>query len=154
MAVSIWLLKSEPNEFSIDDLQARGEQGEPWNGIRNYQARNFMREMALGDIALIYHSACKSPAIVGFGTVIKTAYPDTDALNPESKYYDAKSSAENNRWSLVDIQFAEKWQTPVTLKQLKSHPILAEMKLIKQSRLSISPVTHTEFDEILALKGV
>ena len=152
MAASIWLLKSEPNEFSIDDLQARGKQGEPWNGIRNFQARNFMREMAIGDIALIYHSACKTPAIVGYGTVIQTAYPDADALNPQSKYYDEKSSAENNRWSLVDIQFSEKWSKPVTLKQLKTHPILSEMKLIKQSRLSISPVTAAEFDEILALK--
>jgi len=153
MLTSIWLLKTEPDEFSIDDLQARGKAGEPWNGIRNYQARNFMREMKAKDTALIYHSACKTPAIVGYGKVIKTAYPDNEALNPESKYFDAKSTPDNNRWSLVDIQFIEKWPDPVTLRQLKANPVLSGMKLIKQPRLSISPVTQAEFDEIMALRA-
>lgn len=153
MPASIWLLKTEPNEFSIDDLQQRGKQGEPWNGIRNYQARNFMREMALGDITLIYHSACATPAIVGSAKVIRAAYPDTDALNPESRYFDPKSSAENNRWNLVDVAFIDKWPSPVSLTQMKACPALADMKLIKQSRLSVSPVTQAEYDEILSLRG-
>jgi len=151
MSKKIWLLKTEPNEFSIDDLKERSTNGEPWNGIRNYQARNFMCAMKKGDIALIYHSACSVPAIVGSGTVIKEAYPDTDAIDPDSKYFDPKSSQENNRWSLVDIRFKNKWKKPLPLKELKSVTSLAEMKLIRQSRLSVSPVTADEYDAILAL---
>ncbi len=153
MTAKIWLLKTEPSEFSIDDLAAKKKRGEPWDGIRNYQARNFMREMKKGDIALIYHSACAVPALVGAGTVIKEAYPDYFALDQTSKYFDAKSSPEKNRWSLVDIKFTVKWASEVTLKQLKSIPELADMKLIRQSRLSISPVSAEEYDTILAIQS-
>lgn len=150
MSAQYWLLKTEPNEFSIDDLAARGAAGEPWNGIRNYQARNFLREMKVGDLALIYHSACATPAIVGLATVIKAAYPDWEALDADSKYFDVKSSAENIRWSRVDVAFKQKFNQPLSLKAIKAEPALGDMKLIKSSRLSVSPVTQSEFDTILA----
>jgi predicted RNA-binding protein with PUA-like domain len=149
----IWLLKTEPGEFSIDDLKARGKAGEPWDGIRNYQARNFLREMTKGDLAFIYHSACEVPAIVGMATIIKQAYPDPNALDPRSKYFDAKSTDDNNRWSLVDVQFKQKFASPLTLKTIKAEPQLSEMKLVKSSRLSVSPVTESEYDVILKLLG-
>lgn len=151
MSHRIWLLKTEPNEFSIDDLEERGSTGEPWNGIRNYQARNFLRDMAVNDIALIYHSACAVPAIVGEAKIIRTAYPDPEALNAESKYFDTKSTQSNNRWSLVDVQFVRKWPHPVALSTLKAAPALMEMKLIRQSRLSVSPVTRDEYQAIQSL---
>lgn len=147
-----WLLKTEPNEFSIDDLKAKGNKGEPWDGIRNYQARNFLREMALGDTVLIYHSACAIPAIVGEGKIIKTAYDDYNALDVNSKYFDVKSSSENNRWSLVDVSFVEKWSKPVTLALIKTIAELSEMKLVKQSRLSVSPVSIEEYEIIASLR--
>ncbi|MFC3703048.1 EVE domain-containing protein [Reinekea marina] len=152
MTSQYWLLKTEPNEFSIDDLKAKGSNGEPWDGIRNYQARNFMREMAMGDTVLIYHSACAVPAIVGEGKIIKTAYDDHFALDPKSKYFDEKSSADKNRWSLVDVAFVEKWQKPVPLSTIKTVKALSEMKLVKQSRLSVSPVTADEYEVLITLK--
>lgn len=148
----IWLLKTEPSEFSIDDLQAKGKKGEPWDGIRNYQARNFLRDMALGDRVLIYHSACAIPAIVGEGKIIKAAYDDYNALDPKSKYFDAKSSPEKNRWSLIDVCFSEKYSQPVTLAEIKTIGELSEMKLVKQSRLSVSPVSAEEYDIIASLR--
>lgn len=152
MSINYWLLKTEPNEFSIDDLKARGAKGEPWDGIRNYQARNFLREMAVGDTVLIYHSACAVPAVVGEGQIIKAAYDDHFALDPESKYFDEKSSDDNNRWSLVDVRFVEKWPQPVPLSTIKTVNALSQMKLVKQSRLSVSPVTSAEYKALLVLK--
>ncbi len=151
MSLSIWLLKTEPNEFSIDDLKAKGAHGEPWDGIRNYQARNFLRDMKEGDLAFIYHSACETPAIVGLATIIRSAYPDQNALKPTSKYFDEKSTPDNIRWSMVDIQFKQKFANPLTLKQIKSDPALADMKLVKSSRLSVSPVSAFEYEHILGL---
>lgn len=145
MTASIWLLKTEPDEFSIDDLAQRGVQGEPWSGIRNFQARNYLRQMKMGDIALIYHSGCAQPAIVGQAMVIHEAYPDAEALNPSSDYFDAKSSSDNIRWSIVDVRFSHLFNTPVTLKQIKLDERLASMALLKQSRLSVSPVTEKEY---------
>jgi predicted RNA-binding protein with PUA-like domain len=152
MKQQYWLMKTEPNEFSIDDLASRGSQGEPWDGIRNYQARNFLREMNVGDGVLIYHSACAVPAIVGEAVVIKAAYDDHFALDAQSKYFDAKSSPDKNRWSLVDVAFVKKWPTPVTLADIKATAELAEMKLVKQSRLSVSPVTSEEYAAVSKLK--
>lgn len=146
-----WLLKTEPNEFSIDDLAGKGSMGERWDGIRNYQARNFMREMATGDQVLIYHSACATPGIVGLGEVIREAYPDPDALNPDSRYFDDKSKPDQVRWSCVDIRFREKFSQPLTLQQIKGEPALSEMKLVRNSRLSVSPVTQTENEIIMTL---
>ena len=154
MSRSIWLLKTEPNEFSIDDLKAKGSKGETWDGIRNYQARNFLRQMRAGDLAFIYHSACATPAIVGTASVIRAAYPDHSALNPESAYFDEKSTVENNRWSVVDIQFNQKFAQPLSLKAIKSDPLLINMALVKSSRLSVSPVTEAEYEYILSrMKG-
>lgn len=152
--MAVWLLKTEPNEFSIDDLSAQGQQGEPWNGIRNYQARNFLRQMKVGDLALIYHSACAVPAIAGLSEVISEAYPDPDALNPDSRYFDLKSSPDNNRWSRVDVRFVHKYHQPLSLKAIKAEPALAEMKLVNSSRLSVSPVTPTEYQTLCTLLNV
>lgn len=151
MSKHYWLLKTEPNEFSIDDLANCGSKGEPWNGIRNYQARNFLRQMKLGDRAFIYHSACAQPAIVGLASIIKEDYPDLEALDAKSRYFDEKSSADNIRWSLVDVGFEQKYSKPLTLKAIKGEAALSDMKLVKSSRLSVSPVTKEEFDTILAL---
>ncbi len=143
-----WLLKTEPDVFSIDDLAAAGKQGEPWNGIRNYQARNFLREMKPGDRVLIYHSSCAEPGIVGEGEVISAPAPDPDALNPESPYYDPKSSADNNRWSVVQIRYVRHWPEVLSLKTLKALPELKNMALLRQSRLSVSPVTDAEWQHL------
>ncbi|MEJ2043333.1 MAG: EVE domain-containing protein [Reinekea sp.] len=154
MKRQFWLLKTEPEEFSIDDLKKQGKQGEPWNGIRNYQARNFLRDMREGDLAFIYHSACEVPAIVGLSEVIRSAYPDEEALQPESKYFDSKSTSDNIRWSCVDVRFVEKFAKSLSLKEIKQIPALTDMKLVNSSRLSVSPVTKIEFDTLIAsLKG-
>jgi predicted RNA-binding protein with PUA-like domain len=151
MAKAIWLLKTEPNEFSIDDLKARGGQGEPWDGIRNYQARNFLRDMKKGDLAFIYHSACAEPGIVGLATVITEAYPDLAALDSSSKYFDEKSTSDNIRWSLVDVKFKQKYAQSLPLKTIKADERLSQMKLVKSSRLSVSPVSESEYETILQL---
>lgn len=143
-----WLLKTEPDVFSIDDLAAAGAQGEPWNGIRNYQARNFLREMTPGDRILIYHSSCAQPGIVGEATVIGGPEPDPDALNPESDYFDPKSGADNNRWSIVTVRFVRHWPVVVSLKAIKADPELATLALLRQSRLSVSPVTDAEWQRL------
>ncbi|EAR11377.1 EVE domain-containing protein [Reinekea blandensis] len=152
--MAVWLLKTEPGEFSIDDLAERGSDGEPWNGIRNYQARNFLREMQVGDLVLIYHSACATPGIVGLAEVIRDAYPDPDALNPESRYFDPKSHADNIRWSLIDVRFLQKYSAPLSLKAIKAEPSLGEMKLVNSSRLSVSPVTEAEYQTLCSLLHV
>lgn len=154
MSKAYWLVKTEPNEFSIDDLQACGLAGEPWNGIRNYQARNFLRDMKKGDAVFIYHSACAQPAIVGLARVIREHYPDNEALDRSSRYFDEKSTTDNIRWSLVDVQFIQKFPQPLSLKAIKAEPQLNDMKLVKSSRLSVSPVSPEEYDVILSLLGV
>lgn len=146
-----WLLKTEPDVFSIDDLAAAGAEGEPWNGIRNYQARNFLREMTPGDRVLIYHSSCAEPGIVGEGVVITDPSPDPDAVNPESPYFDPKSSADNNRWSVVRIRYVRHWPGVVSLKAIKAVPDLEQMALLRQSRLSVSPVTNAEWRRLESL---
>ncbi|PTY37467.1 EVE domain-containing protein [Saccharospirillum sp. MSK14-1] len=140
-----WLAKTEPDEFSLDDLEARGKAGEPWNGIRNYQARNHLRAMVPGDRVLIYHSACAEPAVVGEAEVISEPRPDPDALDPASRYYDPKSSADNPRWTVITVAFRQRWPKPVPLKLIKQTPELAEMALLRQSRLSVSPVTDEQW---------
>lgn len=148
-----WLVKTEPDEFSLDDLQACGEAGEPWNGIRNYQARNYLRAMVPGDRVLIYHSACAEPAVVGEAEVISEPYPDPDALNPESRYFDAKSSAEKPRWTVITLAFRQRWPKPVALKQIKQTAGLAEMVLLRQSRLSVSPVSDEQWSALERLSA-
>ena len=148
-----WLMKSEPDVFSLEDLKNCPHQTEPWDGIRNYQARNLMRdEMKMGDQAFFYHSRQAEPAIVGTVRVVREAYPDHTSWDPSSKYFDEKSSPENPRWLMVDVQFENEFSRPVTLKELRSLPELKEMFLLRKGmRLSIQPVTEEEFRLILAI---
>ncbi len=148
-----WLMKSEPDAFSIDDLAASPDQQEHWDGVRNYQARNFMRDqMKVGDLVLFYHSSCKIPGVAGIARVCKASYPDHTCWDPESRYYDPKSSQENPRWFMVDIEFVEKFNTVVPLTELKNHPGLDDFALVKKgSRLSIMPVATSEFEIITGM---
>lgn len=148
--MAYWLLKSEPSVFSIDDLAARGSW--LWDGVRNYQARNFLRAMQVGDEALFYHSSCAEPGIVGLMTIARAAYPDPTQFNPDSPYYDPKSSAEKPRWDSVDIRFSEKFANVLPLAALKAQPALADLALVqKGSRLSVMPVSAAEWKVILKL---
>ena len=148
-----WLLKSEPDVFSLEDLKNCPNQTEPWDGIRNYQARNLMRdEMKVGDQAFFYHSRQAEPAIVGTVRVVREAYPDHTSWDPSSKYFDEKSSPKNPRWLMVDVQFESEFSCPVTLKELRSVPELKEMFLLRKGmRLSVQPVTEAEFLLIIAI---
>jgi len=150
--VTYWLMKSEPNEYSIDDLERDGT--EPWDGIRNYQARNLMRDdMNIGDNVLFYHSSCKVPAVVGLAKIASEAYPDPTQFDPKNKHYDAKSKEEDPRWLLVDVAFVRKTKRPISLSELKEHPALADFRLNKRgNRLSIFPVDKKHWDVVLSLE--
>jgi predicted RNA-binding protein with PUA-like domain len=141
-----WLMKSEPDEASIDDLANASQRMLPWTGVRNYQARNFMRDvMTIGDGVLFYHSSCPEPGIAGLAEVSSTPYPDPTQFDPKSPYYDPKSSQETPRWMLVDVVFKKKLQL-IPLAALREHDELAEMRVLaKGNRLSITPVTDTEW---------
>jgi predicted RNA-binding protein with PUA-like domain len=146
-----WLLKTEPDTFSIDDLKKVKQ--EPWSGVRNYQARNNMRDMEIGDLCFIYHSSCEVPGIAGVGKVSKKAYPDKTAYDKKSEYYETKSETEkykqNPTWVCPDISFVEKFKNFIPLTKIKSDPKLASMKLLqKGSRLSVQPVTKQQFEYI------
>lgn len=147
-----WLMKSEPEAYSIDDLKRDGV--EPWDGIRNYEARNTMRdEMKIGDRALFYHSNVKPPVIVGTMEVCSEAYPDPTQFDPDSKYFDEKSSESDPTWQLVDVKFVQKFDQPVTRDQLKEDKTFENMQLFKRNRLSITSVTSQEYHRILELAG-
>jgi len=147
-----WLMKSEPYAYSIDDLEK--DQVEPWDGIRNYEARNFMRDdMKIGDRALFYHSNVRPPAIVGAMEVCSKPYPDPTQFDPDSKYFDEKSSESDPRWQLVDVKFEQKFDKPVTRDELKKDEILQDMMLFKRNRLSITKVTEKEYKKVLELAG-
>ncbi len=145
-----WLMKSEPETFSIEDLKQSPKQTTGWDGVRNYQARNFMRDtMKVGDRVLFYHSSCKVPGVVGIAEVVKEGYPDDTAWDKTSEYYDPKSTPENPRWYRVDIQLKEIFPEIVTLTAIKEDPKLQEMKVVqKGQRLSIQPVTRKDFEHI------
>jgi predicted RNA-binding protein with PUA-like domain len=146
-------MKSEPNVFSIDDLISRPNQTEPWEGVRNYQARNFMREMECDDLAFFYHSNCKEAGIVGVIKIVKSAYVDDSAFDEKSPYFDSKSSLEKPRWWRVDVQFVEKFERTITLHELKTKAELADFQLVQRgNRLSILPVTETQWEFILEQK--
>jgi len=151
--VNYWLMKSEPDTFGIEDLRKRTKQTEPWDGVRNYQARNMMRDdMKVGDKAFFYHSNCAEPGIVGIVEIIKAGYPDTTALDPESKYFDPKASTENPRWYRVDVRFEKQFDQTISLTKLKQCPQLEGMAVLaKGSRLSITPVTAAHWQYILSL---
>lgn len=147
-----WLMKSEPDVFSFEDLKARPQQTEPWDGVRNYQARNFMRdEMEVGDLVLFYHSNTTPPGVAGIAAVASAPRPDPTAFDPQSKYYDAKSRLEQPRWVLVDVKYHADLPRPVSLAEMKAMPQLAEMRALqKGNRLSICPVAESEFQAICA----
>ncbi|MDR3447273.1 MULTISPECIES: EVE domain-containing protein [Dyella] len=147
-----WLMKSEPDAFSIDDLKKKGQ--EAWDGVRNYQARNFMRDgMRVGDRIFFYHSNCAEPGIVGIAEVATDAYPDPSQFDPKSKYFDAASSRDNPRWALVDVKFVKKLKHTITLKQLQAEPALADMALVRKgNRLSVMPVGAEEWRHILTME--
>lgn len=146
-----WLMKSEPSAFSIEDLKNAPNGTDHWDGIRNYQARNLMRdEMKRDDRVLFYHSSADPTAIVGTARVVREAYPDHTALDPDSKYFDPKSMSENPRWVMVDIQFESQFAVPLTLAELRKLSQLNDMMLLKKGqRLSIQPVTEEEFGTIV-----
>lgn len=149
-----WLMKSEPGEFSIDDLEQVPNQTEHWDGVRNYQARNMMRdEMKIGDTIFFYHSNCKEPGIVGIMQVCRESYPDFTAHDPEDKHFDPKSSADNPRWFMVDIRFIRKLSRTISLRELKACCELQDLALVRRgNRLSIMPVSHEQWDFILSLE--
>jgi predicted RNA-binding protein with PUA-like domain len=148
-----WLLKSEPHVFSIDDLAAAANQTTYWDGVRNYQARNTLRDqMQLDDLVLFYHSNCDEPAIAGLAKVVRTGYPDFTAWDENDVHYDPKTDPDNPRWYMVDIQFVEKFKQPLTLSGLRSVNGLEHMVLLqKGSRLSVQPVSPAEYAIILKL---
>ena len=146
-----WLMKTEPDEFSIDDLAKK--KGEPWSGVRNYQARNFMREMQVGDGVLFYHASCEVPGVAGIAEVAATAYPDPTQFEKKSDYYDAASKREEPRWSLVDVKFKRKLKRVIPLAELKDRKELEGFALLARgNRLSVLPVTKTQWDFILGLE--
>ncbi|WP_137818991.1 EVE domain-containing protein [Pseudomonas sp. 2FG] len=146
-----WLMKSEPEELSIHALQRLG--CARWDGVRNYQARNFLRNMAAGDLFFFYHSSCPEPGIAGIGRIIAAAYPDPTALDPHSPYYDAKASAEKNPWSALDVEFVEAFPRVLSLARLKTAATLAGLPLVqKGSRLSVMPVSASEWAAVCALR--
>lgn len=150
---SYWLMKSEPDAFSIDDLKEVGT--EPWDGIRNYEARNFMKDdMEIGDGIFFYHSNVRPPVIVGTMKVASEPYPDPTQFDPDSKYFDEKSSEEDPTWELVDVKFVQKFEKPVTRDAIKNEPALEDMTLLKRFRLSITPVTEEEWLKIHKMAGV
>jgi predicted RNA-binding protein with PUA-like domain len=146
IAMQYWLMKSEPDDVSIDDALAARDGTVAWFGVRNYQARNFMRDaMRVGDGVLFYHSSCDEPGIAGLAEVASTAYPDDTQFDPKSKYYDAKATRENPRWMLVDVRATQKTRL-MTLAELRSIPELADMQILRKgNRLSITPVTPAEW---------
>lgn len=147
--MNYWLFKSEPDEFGIDDLAAAKVQR--WDGIRNYQARNLLRdEVAVGDQVLIYHSSCKEVGVAGIAEVVSEAYPDPLQFDAQSPYFDPKSSSGNPRWISVDIAFVEKFEQVLRLQAIKTMPALADMVLIRQGRLSVQPVRAAEWQVIVA----
>lgn len=149
MANRYWLMKSEPDVYSIDDLATDGTT--MWDGVRSYQARNNMKDMEVGDLVLYYHSRQTPPAVVGIAEVVREAYPDPTQFDPGSKYFDEKSDEEKPRWWLVDVRFVEKFDREVPLPEIKSEPELSGMVLVNNSRLSVQPVTAEEFEKIRAM---
>ncbi|NXH29209.1 THYN1 protein, partial [Myiagra hebetior] len=164
-----WLLKSEPEsrlengvdvKFSIDDLKAQPNQTTCWDGVRNYQARNFLRSMKLGQQAFFYHSNCKEPGIVAIVEIVKEAYPDHTQFDKKSLYYDSTSKKENPKWSMVDVQFVRMTKRFIPLSEIKVHHLehktnggpLKNMMLFAKQRLSVQPLTQEEFDFVLSLE--
>jgi predicted RNA-binding protein with PUA-like domain len=151
--MAYWLFKSEPETFGIDTLAHRPKKTEHWDGVRNYQARNMLRDqIKVGDQAFFYHSNCTPPGIVGIIDIVKAGYPDFTAFDPESKYYDPTSTPDNPRWFMVDVHFIKKFKHMFTLEELKQHSALRNMQVARKgNRLSITPVTEHEWKVILEI---
>ena len=147
-------MKSEPGEFSIDDLAARPSKKEPWDGVRNYQARNMIRDqMKIGDLAFFYHSSCDTPGIAGIMKIISKPFPDATAFSPGEKHYDPKSDPQNPRWYAIEVQFVRRLRRLLTLRELRGQRELRDLPLVRRgNRLSIMPVSRSEWDFILALE--
>lgn len=154
MARQYWLMKSEPEVFGIDTLAAQPAQTTAWDGVRNYQARNMMRdEMKRGDRAFFYHSNCAEPGIVGIAEIVREAYPDATAANPASEYYDPKHTADKPRWYVVEVRLERRLTRTITLAEMKDDPALAGMPLVRRgNRLSVMPVSAAEWQHILSLE--
>jgi predicted RNA-binding protein with PUA-like domain len=154
--MSYWLMKSEPDTFSIDDLKASPKKTTHWDGVRNFQARNFMRDgMKRGDLAFFYHSSCEEPGITGIAKIVKTGYPDRTAFDKKDKHFDPQSDPAKPRWYMVDVQFQRKLKRTITLAELKkySNGALDSLALLKRgNRLSITPVSAAHWDFILQLE--
>ena len=154
--MAYWLMKSEPDCFSIDDLAARPKKTAAWDGVRNYQVRNMFRDrFVVGDQAFFYHSSCAVPGIVGVVDIVSGAYPDPTQFDPKSDHFDPKSRPEEPRWLLVDVRYRRKLKHPVTLAMLKEHADTLEglAVLAPGSRLSVTPVSNEHWERILALAG-
>lgn len=151
--MQFWLMKSEPEVYSIEDLRNEKNQTTMWEGVRNYQARNFLRDqMAIGDEVLFYHSNCKPPAIVGLAKIASNAYPDPTQFDPQSPYFDEKSDRENPRWLVVDVRFKAMLTNPVTLPEIKEDRLLKDMKVAQRGmRLSVQPVDPAHFKRVVEL---
>jgi predicted RNA-binding protein with PUA-like domain len=148
-----WLMKSEPGDFGIDDLRRVGT--EPWTGVRNYQARNYMRQMQVGDGVFFYHSNCDVPGIYGVAEVASAAYPDKTQFDPKSKYFDSKATREQPRWDLVDVRYARHLARPLPLDEIRTHAeaLGEEFALIRKgSRLSVLPVTAAQWKLLISLE--
>lgn len=151
--MSYWLMKSEPDVFSIDDLKQRPKQTEHWDGVRNFQARNHMRAMRKGDLAFFYHSSCPEPGVAGIIEIVREAYPDDTSWSPKSEYYDPRSKPEKPYWYMVDVRFERKLKRLVPLSELRENPELQNMRLLARgNRLSIMPVSAAEWKSILKME--
>jgi len=147
-----WLLKSEPTSFSVDDLNTRPHKTEPWDGVRNYQARNFLQQMKVNDEAFFYHSNCKEPGIYGLLRISKEAYPDPSSYHIASPYYDSKSSPAHPRWYMVDVTLVKKFTHALLLQELRETSALKDLTLLqKGNRLSVMPIPASAFNIILSL---
>ena len=150
--INYWLVKSEPSDYSFSDLLSETNQTAEWDGVRNYQARNILKsEMKIGDKVLYYHSNSNPSQIVGTAVVVKAGYPDFTAWDPKSKHYDPKSTPENPKWFMVDLKAEKLLKKPIPLQEIKNNKDLNEMILVKNSRLSVQPVTEKEWVEILSM---
>jgi predicted RNA-binding protein with PUA-like domain len=148
-------MKSEPDVFSIDDLTRRPKRTEPWNGVRNFQARNFIRAMRKGELALFYHSSCPQPGAAGIVEIAREAYPDYTSWDPKSPYHDPRSKPERPLWYMVDVRFKRHLKRPVPLAELRANPKLANMRLLARgNRLSIMPLSATEWNTILKMESM
>jgi predicted RNA-binding protein with PUA-like domain len=152
--MAYWLMKSEPSVFGIDDLKAKPQRTSFWDGVRNYQARNFMRDgMKKGDKVFFYHSSCPEPGIVGIATVAREAYPDATAFDAKSPYYDPKSDPQNPIWMGVDVKFVRRFKRVISLEELKQEPRLDGFTLLRRgNRLSVMPVSEEHWNAVLELE--